>query len=84
MSLSNPFSRHCYGGLESCHSLTPEATVKLCYVAEKYIITSLKKKVAEKLKPESALDVFPGLHCLVTYNVTDLESVVTEVFIISN
>lgn len=64
--------------------MTPEATVKLCYVAEKYIITSLKKKVAEKLKPESALDVFPGLHCLVTYNVTDLESVVTEVFIISN
>ncbi|XP_046668944.1 BTB/POZ domain-containing protein 3-like isoform X1 [Homalodisca vitripennis] len=71
--------KHCYGGLENCRSLTAEMTVKLCYAAEKYLIGSLKKKVADRLKPECASEIFPGLHCLVTYNVTELENFITEI-----
>ncbi|XP_054270508.1 BTB/POZ domain-containing protein 6-like isoform X2 [Macrosteles quadrilineatus] len=70
--------RHCYGGLDSCRQLDPEVAVKLCYAAEKYLISTLKKKVAERLKPECVPEIFPALHCLVTYNVKDLELYVAE------
>lgn len=53
--------------------------MQLCYAAEKYMMCSLKKKIADRLKPESISDLFPALHCLITYNVNDLEQPVTEV-----
>lgn len=71
--------RHCYGGLENCQALSPEVCVLLCYAAEKYMIASLKKKVADRLKPDCVSELFPALHCLVTYNISDLQQHITEV-----